>query len=358
MAIFLFGVVMVALTGVLISATRSISDQRLRTAATRLATDRLETLRGVPYNDLEAEAERLPKTVTVYGRAFTPIETTVTRIDAATGEPAPAGRVKRITVVVNWPVPGGASRNVSYTTAVADDPRAAVVQQAIGTITMFPSPATTDASGRPLEDIDVTVPLGGFAISTLVNVSWPNADGTVGAKTLTSTTGLNWRGTIAKDQVLAAIGPDGRGQVQFTVSAGSLVALYTLAVQRVVASPPAITGVTIDRNPVTVAKPASGRTCTAVNQCQNTTEVVFTVTTTGLDPTQDSVVLQYQLYDSTYQEVSLAPVSGMSGHWRLTVRQKTTKFRAGTARAFRFTAIRSADSATASSTVLRDVVTT
>ena len=360
-AMSVFGVFLVGMAGVFISSARSVGDQRLRTAATRLATDRLETLRGLPYDQLDAPAELLPKTVTVYGRAFT-IETTVTRIDAATGEPPgqgqPPGRVKQLTVVVTWTVPGGGSRNVSYTTAVADDPRAATLQQAIGTITMFPSPATTDASGRPLEDIDVTVPLGSFPASTLVNVSWSNADGTAGAKTLTSTTGLNWRGTIAKGELLAAIGPGGRGQVQFTVSAGSLVALYTLAVQQVVASPPAITGVTIDRNPVTVAKPASGRTCAAGNQCQNTTEVVFTVTTTGLDATQDSVVLQYQLYDGTYQEVSLAPVSGVSGQWRLTVRQRTTKFRAGTARAFRFTAIRSADSATAASTVLRDVVIT
>jgi len=354
-AMSVFAVVLVGLTGALISGVRSIGDQRLRTAATRVAADHLETLRGLPFDQLDAQAG-VRTTTTPDGRAFT-IETTVTRIDPATGSPAAAGPVKQITAVLRW-TSGGAMRQTSYTTAVAQDPRVQTVPQAIGTITMFPSPATTDANGRPLEDIEVTVPLQGFTVSTLVDVSWSNADGTAGAKTLTSTTGLNWRGTVAKEQVLAAIGADGRGEVQFTVSAGTLVAVYTLALQRAVATPPAITGATIDRNPVTVAKPAAGRTCAAVNQCQNTTEVVFTVTTTGLDSAQDSVVLQYQLYDSTFQEVPLTPVSGVTGQWRLTVRQKTTKFRAGTGRAFRFTAIRSGDGATASTTVLRDVVTT
>jgi hypothetical protein len=144
--------------------------------------------------------------------------------------------------------------------------------------------------------------------------------------------------------------------VQFTVSAGSLVTLYTLALQTAAPNSPEITGATIDTNPITVAKPASRRTCAAANQCQNTTEVVFIATTTGLDPAQDSVVLQYQLYDSTFVEVPLAPVSGATGEWRLIVRQKTTKFRTGTVRAFRLTAIRSGDGATAGTTVLRDVV--
>lgn len=350
----IFGVFLAAVAGVFISAARSVGDQRLRTAATRLASDRLETLRSLPFAELDAQAGQLPPQ-TIYGRAFT-VDTTVTRIDAETGDPAPAGRVKKITAVVAWTVPDGATRNVSHTTAVADNPRAAVVQQAIGTITMFPSPTTTDASGRPLADIDVTVPLGGFTTGTLVNLSWTNADGTAGAKTLTSTTGLNWRGIIAKEQVLASLGANGLGQVQFAISAGTLSAIYSLSVQKVAADPPVITGVTIDRNPVTVATPTGTKTCAAVNQCQNTTEVVFTVTTTGLDPAQDSVVLQYQLHDSTFQEVPLAPVTGVSGQWRLTVRQKTTKFQAGTARAFRFTAIRSADSATAGSTLTRDVV--
>jgi hypothetical protein len=116
---------------------------------------------------------------------------------------------------------------VSYTTAVAPDESATVATaQAIGTVTMFPSPATADPSGQPLQDIDVTVPLTGFPSSTLVHLSWTNADGTAGAKTLTSTTGLNWRGTIAKEQILAAV-PGGRGEVRFDVSAGTLAAVYT-----------------------------------------------------------------------------------------------------------------------------------
>jgi hypothetical protein len=220
---------------------------------------------------------------------------------------------------------------------------------------MFPSPAVTNTAGRPEEDIQVTVPLEGFATQTLVHLAWSNADGTAGAKALTSTTGLNWRGTITRDQLVAAMGSDGRGEIHFTVSAGSLAAVYTLGLQKAVSSPPLITGATIDRNPVTVAKAATGRSCDDRNQCQNTTDVTFAVTATGLDAAQDSVVLQYQLRDGTFQEVPLSPVGVQ---WRLTVRQRTTKFSAGTARAFRFSAIRTADGATAGTSVQRDVVST
>ncbi|MDP9020371.1 MAG: prepilin-type N-terminal cleavage/methylation domain-containing protein [Actinomycetota bacterium] len=354
-AVFLFGVVMVALTGTFIAAVRSVGDQRLRTSATRVATDRLETLRSMPFDQLDAQAGQTT-TTTPDGRAFT-VDTTVTAIDAATGAPAVGGAVKQIAVTVSW-TSRGTTRNVSYTTAVARDESGTVATaQAIGTVTMFPSPATADASGRPLQDIDVTVPLTGFDPTTLVNVSWTNADGTAGAKTLTSATGLNWRGTIAKEQVLAAIGADGRGEVRFDVSAGTLAAVYTLSVNVAAASPPSITTATIDRNPVTVSAPAGGRTCADRNQCENTTDVVFTVTVGGLDPTQDSVILQYQLHDGSFQEVPLTPTA-VSGEWQLTVRSKTTKFLVGTARSFRFTAIRSADGATAAAAVARDVVAT
>ncbi|MBW3648988.1 MAG: prepilin-type N-terminal cleavage/methylation domain-containing protein [Actinobacteria bacterium] len=352
-AVFLFGVVMVALTGAFIAAVGAVGDQRLRTSATRVAVDRLETLRGMPFQALDAQAGQIT-TTTPDGRSFM-VDTTVTAIDAGTGAPAVAGAVRQITVTVGW-TSRGRAHDLSSTTAVAPaDPGTVAAAQAIGTVTMFPSPTTTDASGRPLQDIDVTVPLTGFPTNTLVQLSWTNADGTAGAKTLTSTTGLNWRGTIAKEQVLAAIGAGGRGEVRFDVSAGTLTAVYTLSVNVAAASPPVITTATIDRNPVTVARPAANRTCADRNQCQNTTDVVFTVTVGGLDATQDSVIVQYQLHDGTFQEVPLTPVSGQ---WQLTIRRNTTKFLVGTARSFRFTAIRSADGATAATTVRRDVVST
>lgn len=352
-AVFLFGVVMVALTGTFIAGVRSVGDQRLRTSATRVATDHLERLRALPFAALDGQTGRTT-TTTPEGRAFT-VDTTVTSVDAGTGAPAVGGAVRQITVTVTW-TSGATVRDVSYTTAVApDDSGTVAAAQAIGTVTMFPSPSTTDASGRPMQDIDVTVPLRGFPAETLVHLSWTNADGTAGARTLSSTTGLNWRGTVAKEQVLAAIGAGGRGEVRFDVSAGSLTAVYTLSVSVAAASSPIITTATIDRNPITVAKPAGGRTCADRNQCQNTTDVAFTVTVEGLDATQDSVILQYQLHDGSFQEVPLTPVSGQ---WNLTIRAKTTKFLVGTARSFRFTAIRSADGATAATTVARNVVST
>lgn len=249
---------------------------------------------------------------------------------------------------------GGAGREVSYTTAVAAAEPAATESQAIGTISLFPSPATTDATGRPLQDLEVAVPLSGFTTGTLVHLSWSNAGGSAGAKTLTSTSGVTWRGTIPKEQVTAAL-VDGAGEVPFTVSVGGLTAFFTLAVQQATTNPPAVTVASIDRNPILIGPPGSGPTCANRNRCENTVDVTFAVTVTGLDPTQDAVIVQYQLFDGTFVEVPLAP---NADRWELTVPARTTKFLTGSARAFRFTAIRTADGAAATTTVSRDVVST
>ena len=351
-AIFVFGVVMAALAGVFIASAQSISDQRLRTAATRVATDHLETLRTLPFDQLDAQVGRR-SVETLGGRTFT-IDTVVETIDAGTGAETPTGRVKEVTATISW-TSGGTTRRAAYSTGVAA-PRSNTVAatRAIGTVTMFPNPAVADGAGQLLADVEVTVPLEGFSPGTLVQLSWTNADGTAGAQTLTSTTGVNWRGTIARNRVRAAIGADGQGEMEFAVAAGDLTAVYTLAVQTVVADPPVITGATIE--PITVARPTGNRTCADRNQCQNIGDVTFSVTVAGLDPTQDSVIVQYQLHDGSYQEQPLTPSVG--GPWVLTVGRKTTKFLVGTARPFRVSAIRTADGAVAASTVLHNVIAT
>lgn len=354
-AIFLFGVVMVAMTGVFIASARSIGDQRLRTSATRVATDHLENLRSLPFDQLEAQGGRTIVTTTE-GRTFA-IDTVVTAIDAATGGASLLGQVKEIRADVSW-ASGGATRRATYTTAVASELSETAVRRAIGTVTMFPNPAVTDLTGQPLADVEVTVPLEGFPASTLVLLSWTNADLSPGSQVLTSTNGLNWRGTIRKESLRAAIGGDGRGEIGFTVEAGDLIGLYTLAVQRVAAVPPTITTATIDRNPVVVARPARNRSCADTNQCQNTNDIALSVTVDGLDPAQDSVIVQFQLFDGTFQEAPLRPPSTAGGAWGLTIRQRTTKFLTGTARPFRFSAIRTADGATSAFTLRRDVVST
>ena len=142
-AMSLFGLVLAAVAGAFISSTRSVSAQRLRTAATRVVTDHLETLRTLPFGELDAQAGRRI-TTTADGRTFT-IDTAVATVDAATGESSPIGRVKQVTAVVSWTW-NGSRREASYATAVAADQPVATVQQAIGTITMFPSPITIDSS--------------------------------------------------------------------------------------------------------------------------------------------------------------------------------------------------------------------
>lgn len=355
-AISLFGIALTAATGAFISAAESVGTQRLRTAATRIAVDRLETLRSVPFTEVDGHAGQATE-VTPDGRAF-PVLTEVTPIDAATGlpsvRPSPVA-VRQIKVTVSW-TSKGTTRDVSYSTAIGPrEATPAAEPQAIGTVMMFPNPAAVDQGGRLLDDVDVTVPLVNFPATTLVHLSWSNADGTAGAKTLTSTSGTNWRATIAPGELIGAIRPDGRREMQFHASVGTLAAVYTLALQRTAASPPAIVSAAIDRNPITVAVPTGTHGCSERNQCQNTSDVTFTVTATGLDATQDSVILQYQLSDGTFEEMPLAPVSGV---WRLVTDERTTKFLVGASRPFRFTAIRSADGATDAATVLRTVVST
>ena len=109
-AIFLFALVMVPLTGVFVSSARSIGDQRLRTAATRVATDRLETLRSLPFDQLDAEAGETTVR-TPDGREFG-LATEVIAIDPATDAPAIGGGVKRVTVTVRWRS-AGSDRQVS-----------------------------------------------------------------------------------------------------------------------------------------------------------------------------------------------------------------------------------------------------
>jgi hypothetical protein len=352
MAITLFGAVLMGSTGVLISTVRSVGEQRLRTAATRVVTGHLETLRSLPGSELDLHAPRITVT-TPEGRAFT-VDTVVTPIDAATGAAAPGAQVRQVTATIGWTF-RGATRSISTTTAMTPVESSVAVVRAIGTVTMFPSPATVDLFGTPMQDIDVTVPLQGYPSGTLVYLAWPNAGIADGAQTLTvGPTGLNWRGLIPRSRVRVPVGPDGKGSVTFTVTAGNQVTPYTLAVQRSVTLPPIIVSATIDRVPVTVAKAANGKTCADTNQCQNTTDVGITVITTGLVGAQgDSIVLQFQLYDGSFQELPLTP-SGLS--WAATIRQKTTKFLVGADRPFRFTATRSADGGTASATVLDSVV--
>ena len=349
-AIGLFGVVAVGFAGALISATGSVAEQSLRTAATRVVTDHLETLRSLPAALLDGEAGRMTVS-TPSGRSFM-VDTAVTRIDAATGTAASEGQVRQVTATVSW-TSRGATRNITTTTAMTP-PDSAATARSIGAVTMFPSPATVDSTGTPSTDIDVTVPLQGFEASTLVYLSWPNSGLPDGAQTLTvGPSGLNWRGIVAKERIRAALGADGRGLVTFTVTARNLVVLHTLAVQVAVSHPPQITAAVIDRAPIAVSAPSTGKTCADNNQCLNKTDVVFTATVANLDSAQDTVILQYQLYDGSSQELPLTPSGGV---WVLTVRQRTMKFLVGTGRPFRFTAIRGSDGATAASTVLANVV--
>lgn len=350
-AMFIFGVVFAAVAAALISTTRAIGEQSLRAAATRVASDHLEMLRAVPFEELENHQGELPVT-TPAGREFV-LTTEVVRVAAATGQPAADGEVKQMQTTVSWQTLGMA-RSVAHTTAIAPEDMHTQPGPSIGQIMMFPNPAAAAADGAVLDDVEIVVPLEGFSADQVVHVTWVNEGIANGAKDLTSGDGVNWAGAIPAEQMRALL-DGGVGEIEFTVTAGTLTARYALAIQEHVAAAPTITAATISAQPIIVSSPAVGRTCADRNQCENTTDVVFEVAVDGLDPTQDSVVLQFQLFDGSFQEEPLAFVEA-EGVWRTTVTRKTTKFLTGTNRAFRFTAIRSADSATTGHTELRDVM--
>lgn len=361
-SVFLVGTVLFALLGVFITAAQSIADQRLRAAATRMGNAHLETLRAVPFTEL-ANHDTSPGgelVTTPDGRSLTRL-TEVSSIHAETGScvnPATGtcddqGEVKEITVTMSWER-GGDRDTLTFSTAIAPpDEQAAGDGQTIGNPDMFPNPTVVDDTGTPTAPIEVTVPLQGFSTSTTVTMSWDDDDGSK-QQTLTSSDGLNWTTTIDPSKLTRTVAVGETADLDFTFTVDGLSTSTSLTLQRAADSPPTITGATISQSPVTVSEPVPGRTCDARNQCENTQDVAFTLTVDGLDPTEDAVLLQYQLYDGTFEELPLTHLSG--NEWRVTVRRGTTKFLPGTARPFRFSAVRSADGATATTTVERDVV--
>lgn len=361
MAAFLVGTVLFALLGVFITAAQSIADQRLRATATRMGNAHLETLRAVPFAELEnhdtspgGESVTSPD-----GRSLTRL-TEVSRIHAETGSCVnpdtgtcdDQGEVKKVTVTMSWEH-GGKSDTLTFSTAVAPpDEEAAASGQTIGNPVMFPNPTVVDDTGTPAAPIEVVVSLDGYSTDTTVTMSWED-DGGSKQESLTSSDGLNWTTTIDPSRLTRTVAVGETADLDFTFTVDDLSTSTSLTLQRPADTPPTITDATISQNPITVSEPAPGRTCDARNQCENTEDITFTLTVDGLDAAEDAALLQYQLYDGTFEEVPLTHVSG--NEWQVTARRGTTKFLPGTDRLFRFNAVRSADGATATTTITRDV---
>lgn len=361
-AAFLVGTVLFALLGVFITASQSIADQRLRAAATRMGNAHLETLRAVPFAELE-DHDTSPdgeSVTTPDGRALTrltevsPIHAeTGSCVNPDTGECDDQGQVKEVTVTMSW-TQGGETDELTFSTAVAPpDEEAAGNGQTIGNPVLFPNPTLVDDTGTPTAPIEVTVSLDGYSTDTTVTMSWEDDEGSK-QESLTSSDGLNWTTTVDPSRLTRTVAVGETADLDFTFTVDDLSASTSLTLQRPAETPPTVTDATVSQSPVTVAEPAPGRTCDARNQCENTEDVTFTLTVDGLDPAEDAATLQYQLSDGTFEEVPLTHVSG--NEWQVTARRGTTKFLAGTDRLFRFSAVRSADGATASTTVARDVV--
>ncbi|MDQ3432869.1 MAG: type II secretion system GspH family protein [Actinomycetota bacterium] len=362
-AMVILMVVMTALLGAMIASAQSIVDQRARTAATRVGNEHLERQRAKGFEGLTVTtAGPDVTTVPADGRSYQ-VSTTVTETAAATpGMVVPAGSptVKNVTSTVTWSA-GGQVRSLTFATAVAQTSPQVVTGGGAGTpakmilsITLTPNPSVVDILGGPLNDIGVTAVLSGFSASALVTLSWGNDGGVVKTQTLTSGDGgITWTGTIARTNVVRKIlvGELSPG-LTFTLrtGAGGPEQQYTLSLAAVAASPPVITSMTA--SPSTITLQRNFGSCSGGRYCNNV-NVDFTATVSGVDPTRDSVRLNYTLATGAAQETALV-FDAASGQWRLSLPSGSTELKCCGMQRFTFVVLR-AGGGTTSGWVERNV---
>lgn len=356
-ALVVISVALFGLLGTLVASARSITDQRLRSTATRVATEHLETMRAAGFDAL-ATTSGTPTTTTATkdGRAFT-LETTITEEAAApTGVIVPAGAptVKTVRVVVRWQATGVA-RQAVFTTAVGpDDPTqvSASAAKAITGASANPNQVNVDAAGHPDQPILLTAILEGFDATALVTVTWVNDGGGTGSKTLVSGDGgVTWTGEIASSQITQPVPPGDSRSLEFTVTVEGLTRPVALTLNRASATAPVIESATIDRNPIVVRR--NYGSCRGNQYCNNTT-VTFAAVVSGIDTANDSVRVTYVLASGQSVETALS-YDGASGTWRWVMPAGSTQLKHGTAQPFTFVALSAASGLSDSDVVTRTV---
>ena len=392
-AISVLSICLFGMLGTLIASAQSIRSQQQRAGASRQVGAQIEqartTLKQMTYAQLEAAAGT-PSVATQTGTDGTvyTTTTTVTLVDAQTGGAMVSGQptVARAVSRVTWTASGNA-REVVFETAIApDDPAIAPTSgpgpsptasptpaptgtaaptptptpttQAITSTNLNPAPTQIDASGNPTQEINATVVLEGFDATALVSISWPNDGGGTATRTLTSSDGgITWTTAIPTTQVTHALPPGGTAQLLFTVTAGSLSQPYGLQLQgEAVVAAPTVSGDSSSAAGAVIYV-ADDNNCGNANHCRNTQAVLFTATTTNLDPATDGVRLKYQLWDGAFAEVSLV-WSAANSRWEYTFAADTVKFKWGGAQEFLFTAVRTSDGQQVSYSLPRQVVRT
>ena len=369
-AMFVISVSFAALAGGLITAAHSLTDQRMRSSGTRVATTHVEDLRALGFAALSPGTTSQLET-TPDGREFT-VDTVIRQIDAQTGAEVVGTPttpvVMEITATASWDV-RGQTRTATYSTAVAPDVSTynasggVTPSPTIHTVNLTPNPVNLDGSSHPVEDIAATVVLKDFTTApVVVTLTWTSDLAGGGTETTSQNLssvdgGVTWTGDIPKANIRKELGGATSGNIDFTAAAGGLTALATLeVVNGTIVNPPAFTtDPTISQPIVTVENDGN---CNGTNKCRNTVDLTLTASVTNLDSladTVDAVFVKYQLDDGTFQEVALSPSGFNDGLWELVIPARTVKFKIGPAQDFTFTARRDADGAFVAKTVTRSV---
>lgn len=193
---------LMALLGGFISSAAAIQAQQEDARAVRVALDRYETLR---LRNWATDPELQPGAHSGQSRGsnglmYSYVTTVVVR-DAKPSEDVAGDQVKDLNTVVTWRGRNGRTRDITYRTSIAQDPRTVGLVsgyvQAIQSMTVAPEPSVVvDYDGYTREPVYVTIIMSGFATSDVLTVSWD--DGRAGVQTgqAISDDGRYWRLTI------------------------------------------------------------------------------------------------------------------------------------------------------------------
>lgn len=328
-----------ALLGGFITAASAVQAQQEDARAVRVALDRYESLRLRNWEtdpELQVEANGSPRSHAGEAMGSNGIlykyVTTVSLRDAKPGEDVAGDVVKDISTVVTWVGSKGRTRDITYTTSLAQDARtiglASGYVQAIQEMTVAPEPSVVvDENGYTTEPIYVTVVMSGFATSDVLPVTWQ--DSTPGTRTAqaSSVDGRFWRAVIPAGSsgiyvTGASPGVSRTLTFQVTNRAGQ-TASSDLSVFGTPLNPPQVTSFTVNPNPI---KTFNG----GLNRDQNNGSVTFTCDITRMTPgpgSRDIVKVKYA-GETGEVEQTLQHVSGTT--YRHVFATSTTFFAPGT----------------------------
>jgi type II secretory pathway pseudopilin PulG len=366
-ALIVITIALFALLGTLIASATSLADQRSRAAATRVATEHLESIRQAGFDALHVgdEIARVEKD----GRWFE--RTTVVKwMDADDPENGVGEDVKHVTVTVSWTFKGQA-KSTTFTTAVA--PEHVPVQEGAGaggaekqikSVNFSPSSVMVDDDGANVEEVSVLVALEGFPRTTLVLVTWTNEDGTDKRRYLTSRDpqGTNWGGTIPVGDIVKKI-PTGEESttIDLNVQVEDLERGFTVTLVPEIdreEDPAAVTFDSAEVEPVRIrvkeGKGNDGDKCNQPDACTTLHDVVFTARVHDPENRVRTMIVQYQVASGNFAELSLE-YDPAGKKWTATLPAGTAKLKPGTNQPFEFVALQTDNRPNVTTVVLRTV---